>query len=489
MVEEKIAETYPGKVDVGDMPKKYDCFGVRHLQMACMCFTMISLFIARGSMGVAVLAMSDENRKNDTTVTIYDWDKKTQSVILSSFFWGYVAMQIPAGILAKKFGGKPILLFALLVNGCLSSLLPTLAALGGWMCVCFARVMMGLSQACLYPASHTLLGQWFPPKERTGISGLIYGGMQVGIIIAMPLSGLLAETAIGWKLNFYVMSGLLFLNAAVWYWFAASSPAEHRMISKEERQYIETSLHSGGSQKSMSTPWRRILTSVPLYAIMATHVACTCSFVLFFVDMPTYLEKGLQISLKNSAVLSALPYVGMWIGNVGSSLVAEKLLNRKLLSVTACRKLFNSLAMFGIAGGLVALSFLGPENKSLAILAIVITNTMCGFTVSGFMVNGLDLSPNFAGVLLSLTNFAANICSILMPIITSVILRNDPTDVSRWRLVFLMTAVISAGGNIIYLCFASSERQEWNDPDYCDKKSGDPEELKALKKQKEAENL
>ncbi|RVE40877.1 hypothetical protein evm_014473 [Chilo suppressalis] len=145
--------------------------------------------------------------------------------------------------------------------------------------------------------------------------------------------------------------------------------------------------------------------------------------------------------------------------------------------------------MFGIAGGLVALSFLGPENKSLAILAIVITNTMCGFTVSGFMVNGLDLSPNFAGVLLSLTNFAANICSILMPIITSVILRNNPTDVSRWRLVFLMTAVISAGGNIIYLCFASSERQEWNDPDYCDKKSGDPEELKALKKQKEAENL
>ncbi|KAL4721662.1 hypothetical protein ACJJTC_000566 [Scirpophaga incertulas] len=47
---------------------------------------------------------------------IFDWDKKTQSLILSSFFWGYLVMQIPAGIVAKRFGGKPILLFALASN-------------------------------------------------------------------------------------------------------------------------------------------------------------------------------------------------------------------------------------------------------------------------------------------------------------------------------------------------------------------------------------
>lgn len=46
-----------------------------------------------------------------------------------------MTMQIPAGVLAKRFGGKPILLFALLVNGCLTAVFPTLANLVGSMFV------------------------------------------------------------------------------------------------------------------------------------------------------------------------------------------------------------------------------------------------------------------------------------------------------------------------------------------------------------------
>ncbi|CAG9786470.1 unnamed protein product [Diatraea saccharalis] len=324
-------------------------------------------------------------RRNWFLFQIYDWDKKTQSLILSSFFWGYVVMQIPGGVMAKRFGGKPILLIALIVNGCLCALLPILAAAGGWMLVCAARVLMGLTQACLFPATHTLLGQWFPPSERTSISGFVYGGVQVGTIIAMPLSGVLAETYVGWTLIFYTMAGILFFNMGLWYWFSASSPGEHKMISKEERQYIMSSLNSSGSEKSMRTPWKKILTSVPLFAILISHMACNTSFALFFLDMPTYLERGLQISLKN-------------------------------------------VTMFGIAAGLVGLSFVNPENKSSAILAIVITLTMSGFTTAGFMVNVLDLAPNFAGVLFSITTFAANICSVVMPIMTSYILRNDPVS-------------------------------------------------------------
>ncbi|KOB52025.1 Sodium-dependent phosphate transporter, partial [Operophtera brumata] len=154
---------------------------------------------------------------------IYEWDKKTQGLILSSFFWGYMAMQIPAGLLAKKYGGKLILLVALLTSG------------GGWPCVCVCRVVMGLTQACLFPASHTLLGRWLPASERTALTGLVYGGSHIGTIISMPVSGVLAETALGWKTIFYSISGLMFLTAALWYWFAASSPAEHRMMSVQER--------------------------------------------------------------------------------------------------------------------------------------------------------------------------------------------------------------------------------------------------------------
>ncbi|XP_063384115.1 putative inorganic phosphate cotransporter [Cydia fagiglandana] len=450
-------------------------FGVRHIQMSVMCVCMTALFIARSSMGVAVLAMTDTSRKNDSNVKIYEWDKETQGLILSSFFWGYIVMQIPSGLLSKHFGGKPILLSAMIANAAINLLIPTLAELGGWRLMCASRVLMGLSQACLFPASHTLIGRWLPAHERTSYTAIVYGGSMIGTIVGMPVSGILAETAIGWKLIFYSISGLVFVSAAIFYLAAASSPGEHKLMRDEERKYIEKGLNAGGS-KEMRTPWRDIFRTKVFWVLVVTHIGSAVSFVLFFVDLPTYLERGLQISLKTSASLSALPYIGMWIGSVASSTVCEQIYNRKILSVGVCRKIFNSISFFGMSASLIVLSFLGPENKNTAVVVLIIALTLYGFNAAGFMMSHLDISPNFAGVLLSLTNFAANSGSILTPIITALILNNDPTDVSRWRIVFLATAALCTITNTVYVIFGSSERQPWDSPDF--NKTTDPEEMK-----------
>lgn len=60
----------------------------------------------------------------------------------------------------------------------------------------------------------------------------------------MPLSGLLARTALGWKMIFYVTSAIMFLTAALWYWFSASSPGEHSMMTEAEKNYIEVGLNT-----------------------------------------------------------------------------------------------------------------------------------------------------------------------------------------------------------------------------------------------------
>lgn len=65
----------------------------------------------------------------------------------------------------------------------------------------------------------------------------------------MPVSGVLAETALGWKMIFYSTAGLMLITAFIWFWFAASSPGEHRMISEEEKDYIEMELNTGHRSK------------------------------------------------------------------------------------------------------------------------------------------------------------------------------------------------------------------------------------------------
>ncbi|XP_047030315.1 putative inorganic phosphate cotransporter [Helicoverpa zea] len=477
------------KASEGGTHKHYG-FGVRHVQMICMSFCMVALLLARSSMGVAILAMTDHKHHNGSTAEVYDWDKKIQGLILSSFFWGYMCMQIPAGVLAKRFGGKPILLVALLANGCLTGLFPTLASVGGWPLVCVTRVMMGLTQACLFPASHTLLGRWLPTSERTTYTGIVYSGSQVGTIIAMPLSGLLAETALGWKMIFYVTSAIMFLTAAMWYWFSASTPGQHSMMTEEEKTYIEMGLDTSSENKRRQpTPWKEIFKSGALWAIVASHVGGSAVFILFFVDLPTYLERGMNISLTNSATLSALPFVGMWFGSIGSGILCQKIYNRGLLSLGICRKIFNSLAMFGGGLGIIALAFLGPDHKNIVIALLVLVFFLVGCISAGFMVNHLDLSPQFAGVLLSLTNFAGGIGSIITPVITSFILRNDPTDISRWRIVFLLFASIGIGCNLIYVIFGSADRQPWDSPNYKDKRKADPEEMTPVLDKKEEKEL
>ncbi|XP_063826130.1 putative inorganic phosphate cotransporter [Ostrinia nubilalis] len=476
MAAEKVKQCEHVTKVMGD--KTYG-FGIRHLQVASMTLVVIALMGARASMGVAVLAMSDESRRNDTGIEIYEWDKKTQSVILSSFFWGYVLMQVPAGILANNFGGKPILLFALLANMTICTLVPTLAAVGGWMLVCACRMGMGLSQACLFPASQALLGQWLPENERTSYTGVVMGGIQLGTVIAMPICGLLAETALGWKMIFYAFAGFLFIVSAIWYWSSANSPREHRMISEEERRYIEALLNVSENKKP-PTPWRHILRSLPMWVLLAPHFGFVASFSMFFVDTPTFMEKGLKISLKNSALLSALPYVGMWVGTIFSSLLSEKLINKGLLSITAARKVFQSLALGGAAAGLVVLGYLDVDSKALAIMVLISIMTMCGFTSAGVIVNELDLSPNYAGVIVALLNFLANFASILMPIATGYILNNDPSDLTRWRIVFLIMAAISVAMLVIHVLFGTSERQEWDDPNFLNKENADPEEMKPV---------
>lgn len=49
---------------------------------------------------------------------------QTQSIVLSSFFWGYIVLQIPAGELSARIGGKILIIFAITTNAVMSILTP-----------------------------------------------------------------------------------------------------------------------------------------------------------------------------------------------------------------------------------------------------------------------------------------------------------------------------------------------------------------------------
>lgn len=68
-----------------------------------------------------------------------------QSLILSSFYWGYIITHMPGGILAEKFGAKYLLGLGILSTAIFTLITPIVAPLGAWWMIAL-RVIEGLGE-------------------------------------------------------------------------------------------------------------------------------------------------------------------------------------------------------------------------------------------------------------------------------------------------------------------------------------------------------
>ncbi|XP_061715883.1 putative inorganic phosphate cotransporter [Cydia pomonella] len=134
-------------------------------------FAMLLAFGMRVNMSMAIVAMTDSSMENT-----FDWNMQMQSVILSSFFWGYMILQVPGGLLADKIGGSLLMGISIGSNAIISLILPTAAVYGGWYAVCACRVLQGLTQGFVYPSAHNLIGKWVPLDEKSRMGAFIYAG-------------------------------------------------------------------------------------------------------------------------------------------------------------------------------------------------------------------------------------------------------------------------------------------------------------------------
>ncbi|XP_077289178.1 putative inorganic phosphate cotransporter isoform X2 [Arctopsyche grandis] len=436
-------------------------FGVRHVQALLMFFCLTVAYSMRVTMSMAIVAMTDKNGPPDK-VMVFDWTKQVQDLILSSFFWGYVCMQLPGGQIAHRYGAKYLLVIALAINGAVAIAIPWSAKIAGWKAVCACRVLQGLAQGSLLPALHTLQGKWAPLNERGRISTYVYGGSQFGTVLTMPLSGLLAASSYGWPSIFYTVGLANIICAAIWWRLGAESPAVHNTITIQERMYIQESLGQTSAKKVSKVPWTSILTCVPVWAMAVAHMGSSWVHVTLFTEIPSYLNKIMGIDMKSNGLLSALPFLGCWIFGFVFSYISDYLINKDVFTLTAARKIANTTAMWGAAFSLVILTFIPVGAVTSAVITLIVTVSLKSAILVGFHVNHIDLSPNFAGTMMSLSNTASNTCAVIAPITAGLILK-DQYDPAQWTTVFYVSVAMALLSNLFYIIFGSAKKMPWDD--------------------------
>ncbi|KAH8369594.1 hypothetical protein KR093_000239, partial [Drosophila rubida] len=407
----------------------------------------------------------------------YDWSEQTKSLVLSSFFWGYVLTQVPAGVLARKFGAKVTITSGLTVCSLLNVLTPLCAKLGGWKLLCAVRLCEGVCQGVLYPSYHTLISAWVPPKERASLGTYAYVGASFGTIIMLASSGVLASMA-GWASIFYISGGVGCVWVLAYFQRGASSPTASKNISDDEKMFIELEQTNevGKSEQpaeKLPTPWLSFFTSPPFLALIATHCASTWGFWTLLTQIPSYMKNVLGKDIKANALLSSLPYTVMLLLSFPFVWLSKVLQRKKSLSLSFSRKLFNSIGQFIPMLLLIALGYVSPGQDVLAVVILSLTVGIGAAAQLGFMINHIDLSPNFAGVLMGISNGIANVMSIIGPLLVGIIVTNKE-DAHQWRLVFFIAAGVYLMGNGMFVIFGRANIQPWNNPTTRSKYSSTP---------------
>ena len=84
----------------------------------------------------------------------FNWDMKTQGLILGAFFYGYTTTQILGGTLAQKIGGKVLMMFGVGWTAVLTLFTPVVTNYGGFPGIFILRFLEGMGEVCV-SADHT----------------------------------------------------------------------------------------------------------------------------------------------------------------------------------------------------------------------------------------------------------------------------------------------------------------------------------------------
>ncbi|ERL85800.1 hypothetical protein D910_03215 [Dendroctonus ponderosae] len=109
---------------------------------------------------------------------------------------------------------------------------------------------------------------------------------------------------------------------------------------------------------------------------------------------------------------------------------------------------------------LIWLGFLTKQQTTLAVILLNI-QAISAVKLFGSLINHVDLSPRYTGVLMGLENTLGQVIAMFAPIFNQLMVA-DLTDVARWRSIFLSLAAVEFVTCPFFILLGSAEVPWWN---------------------------
>jgi MFS transporter, ACS family, glucarate transporter len=336
--------------------------------------------------------------------------------VFSAMLFGYAIFQTVAGRLADRFGPRRVITAGVIWWGiftALTAMVPAQIA-GAVFIFMVVRFLLGAGEAVIYPSANQFISRWIPTSERGIANGWIFAGVGAGAGLT-PLLITRIMLRYGWRSSFWLCACIGFLVAAVWYWMARDTPAEHKAVSASELSLIRSGLTSGSvNNAKMLVPWRRVLRSKEVWAVTVSYFCYGYVAWIFFAWFYLYLSKVRHLELKTSAIYTMLPFLAMLVGCLVGGVVNDGLTKWKGPRIGRC-----GVAAFSIllAGVFIAL---GSQVESARLASIVLAGGAGALYLSqsSFWSVTADIGGASAGSVSGFMNMANQIAAALTAIVT-----------------------------------------------------------------------
>jgi ACS family glucarate transporter-like MFS transporter len=386
---------------------------------------MLIFGIDRGNISVASTTMMKDLHINAAVM----------GIIFSSFFWSYMFCNIPAGMLADRFGPKKVYAIAsflwsvaTIFTGVVSSFVALISC----------RLGLGVGESAVFPINAKVANEYFPAERRGTVMATAMAGYRLGLAACpMIIAAILVRW--GWRMSFY-LSGIASL---VWVilWLLT---------------FPTQKVKAGVTPKKMDRAVvLRLLSKRNTAAIVVIKFFCDYMAYLIVAWMPGYLVMERKFTILKMGVYASLPWiVGMivppFIGMFSDYLVARG------HSKTFARKLPLVLCQV-FAASIVTLNWISSVTIVVWLLIFVVA-LECSFSAMLWTVPPELARTGEAATLAGIMNTAGSLAGILSPMITGFLV----VATGSFTVAFIVAGaanILSAVFTLFFLGRIESEKE------------------------------
>ncbi|CAD6184873.1 unnamed protein product [Caenorhabditis auriculariae] len=390
----------------------------------------------------------------DTRSSHGNFTKSQKSWLQSSVAIGSLAASIPYTFAFQKFSHKYSFLSAGAISCVSTALVPWMDSLGyGWFFT--ARIFQGVAFSATFPLIGSITARWASLREHGVFIAFLTGNTQLSNIFTMPVSGWLCTSSWGWPAVYYVHS---VLGLLVFFFFAliyTDDPEHHFLVTKKEIAIIEADKEET-VEVSLDVPYRSIFGSLTLWAVWIAAFGDLIAVQLVSMFNPQYMKDYLHYDVLSTGFLAALPIIVQFAVKLTAGVTSDVI---KCVSETAKVRIYNSIALAASALFFIALAFIPQRQHLLAIIFLVIAESLLGFNTAGFNKCATLHSRQYGHfVMTQIMNIWAVTILVEPFIVNNIVKENTYED---WRNCFLVHAALLLVVNVVFCVFADATPASW----------------------------